>query len=162
MRLVVLALLFLLAVGSPHDAYAHISGGITKEIGHYRIQFVSEPEFPTQNERVTLLFNIQNATTGLDLYNRTVSVRIAKDEQIIKTFPDYNANNADVMLDYTFADAGIYTVSIEIASAPVPVKADFPVEVSSSSVNTYIFAIIAAAATGIVFLVIIFREKVTK
>ncbi len=140
-----------------NSASAHITGGLTKDVGQYRIQFISEPKFPTEGERVLLYFNLQNATTGLDLYNQTASVTLIKDGQVLWDFGKQDARFANVMIHYIFDRAGQYTVSIELLSTTSPVKADFPLEVASNLTTFFILPSIAVL-TFVAVIVIVTRK----
>ena len=143
-------------------AHAHLEGGKTKDIGQYRIQFVSEPKFPVQNERVVLLFNIQNSTNEVHLSNQIASIAIMKDGNMIEKFPKYNATYGDIALNYTFSSTGLYTASMEVLSAPMPVKADFPVEVSSGNTSLYIIAMIGTGAITIIIVAVFMKKKIKR
>ena len=152
------SLVFLLLLVTPslimNGVSAHITGGLTKDIGQYRIQFISEPKFPTEGEKVLLYFNLQNATTGLDLYNQTASVTLIKDDQVLWDFGKQDARSANVMIHYIFDRAGQYTVSIELLSTTSPVKANFPLEVASNLTAFFILPGIAVLTfVAIIFIV---------
>lgn len=155
-------LLLIIGISSVHSADAHITGGLNRDIGQYRVQFISHPQFPFENERAILFFNIQNNTNGLDLYNQTASVTILKDGNVIDSFPKHYAPYANVMLNYTFPSAGLYTVRMDVLSAPIPVRADFPVEVSSGSTSWYIMAMIVAGLLTVIIIVPVFRKRKMK
>jgi len=113
---------------------------MTKDIGQYRIQFVSEPKFPVQ----------------------IASIAIMKDGNMIEKFPKYNATYGDIALNYTFSSTGLYTASMEVLSAPMPVKADFPVEVSSGNTSLYIIAMIGTGAITIIIVAVFMKKKIKR
>jgi hypothetical protein len=153
-----ISLVFILLLATSYlimnGASAHITGGLTKDVGQYRIQFISEPKFPTEGDKVLLYFNLQNATTGLDLYNQTASVTLIKDGQVLWDFGKQDARFANVMIHYIFDKAGQYTVSIELLSVKSPVRANFPLEVAGSFGAFFILLGIAVLAfVAIIFIV---------
>ncbi|MBM3897413.1 MAG: hypothetical protein FJ358_02660 [Thaumarchaeota archaeon] len=162
MKGLTVTLLLIVGISFVHAADAHIVGGLNKDIGQYRVQFISYPQFPFENERAVLFFNIQNNTNGLDLFNQTASVTILKEGNLIDSFPEYNANYANVMLNYTFPSAGVYTVRLDVLSAPVPVRADFPVEVGSGSTSSYIMVMIIVGLLTAIIIVPVFRKRKMK
>ena len=162
MKIFATALLLVIGISFFHPADAHIAGGLTRDVGQYRVQFISQPQFPFEKERVVLFFNVQNNTNGLDLYNQTASVTILRDGNVIEKFPQYNATYANVLLNYTFPSAGTYTISMEVLSASTQAKADFPIEVSGGSTSLYIMAMVAAGLITAIIIVPVFRKRKIK
>ncbi len=154
---IMVAALFILSFAFNSSAYGHSEGGLTREVGQYKIQFVSNPEFPAEGERVILTFMLQNATSGLDLYNQTASVTLLKEGQVVQDFGAKRSPDPHVTIAHTFDKPGQYMVSIELLSANT-VRADFPLEVASSF--SMFVVLPAIAGLTLVIIIILVTRKV--
>ncbi len=111
----------------------HLTGGITKTVGNYRIQFGWFPDPPTPEEDVGLSFSIQDLE-GNNLRNLRVSIKISLDNLVVYVVPPGVRPYGDFVVTYSFGIEGNYKVILEIIETGV-LSADFDLSVTSKEIR---------------------------
>lgn len=140
--------------------YAHFEGALERTIGPYRIQFASDPKFPTAGQQVSLLFSVQNVSTGRDLANIRINLLVSGKQGRLLEIKEASFKEGDVAIPYMFPRSGAHTVLLQVLTPKGQVEAEFPVEVSGGKEGETNYLLPAASsAIGFVLGYVYARRK---
>ena len=132
---------------------AHVAGGELKIVGDYRVQFRTIPDNPEKNERVILVFSIQDLEIR-DIKNVTVRVEVKRDGETVYDTGEVREDFGDFDVSFTPAEDGEYKVILTFKHQDTEaLTVDFSFKVGA--VQRFPVEIIAGALilAAIVFLV---------
>ena len=144
------------------NTQAHISGGLTTDVGGYRFQFNIDTTFLKEEQEVYLSFSIQNASNSIGIEDGLASVTISKDGVIIKSFEDVEALSGDFVLPYIFEIPGRYSIRVQLSNFEEKPAAEFPLEISPPLGTNQIFFIIGILVAGVLLLVLLIKWRSPK
>ena len=133
-------------------AFAHLEGGEDRVKDNYIIDFGYEP-IPKAEEKVTLAFNLLNASTDEIIPFTDVWLRISSKEVVLSTNIIQQADH--VALTYTFPYPDTYDIKIRFRNNDnLLVEEDFSLEVKGKS-NFLLYVLL----TIILILIVLLRKR---
>lgn len=92
--------------------YAHLDAGEDVVVGNYLIDFGYAPANPSTDDKVTIAFNLLNATTKEAITPENVWVRISSEEYVLLAGTFY-PEAGNVLFTYKFPKQDVYEVSVK-------------------------------------------------
>lgn len=141
--------------------YGHLDGGTDKTIDDYIIDFGFSPEQPKVTDKVTLAFNLVNATTEEVIEPTSVWIRISSPEEVVFA-GTFHPEAKHIAFTYIFPEANDYEILARFKDKDKTiVETNFQLTVTDSISNktefstgykfTFIFGIINIISLMLVF-----------
>lgn len=105
----VFILFFLITLIPLPITYAHLDGGVDKTINGYIIDFGFSPEQPRTTDRVTLAFNLMDATTEEVIEPTSVWIRVSSPKEVVFT-GTFHPEEKHIAFTHTFLEANVYEI----------------------------------------------------
>jgi hypothetical protein len=119
----------LLAVSISPEASAHLTGGIMKITGRYKIQFLVLPRNPIPDENATLNFSVQDLNSN-NLRNITATITITVRNTTVFLAPRQLYAYGDFLLTFVFHQEDTYVLNIIVLDSGQSYHANFHMTVS--------------------------------
>jgi len=100
--------IFIILISLP-ITYAHLDGGTDKTVNGYIIDFGFSPEHPKTTDKVTLAFNLVNATSEEVIEPTSVWVRISSSEEVVFA-GTFHPETKHIAFTYIFPEANEYEI----------------------------------------------------